>query len=350
MTYRKVFWACFITLFATALMLAPVSAQAVNPVWRGDYFNNPTLSGEPVVSRSDANIGFSWGTGSPVDGVSPDQFSVRWGTDVLLTPGTYRITAWADDDIRVIFNFQDPPLIDTFNQGLAGQQITADFTVATEDIYHIQVDYRELTDNAYANIAFVNLSGTLGAAGAPDLQPTAATATVLAGRLNVRDEPSTQTGDIITVINRNEIYPIVGTNQDNSWYLINLGDQNGWVSGNWVTVSRADANIPVVEAEDTAATAEATAAPTGDFVVTAMPFSVNIRSGPGIQNARLGRLPVGQSAPVIGRNADSTWWQITYNGITGWVSAEFALMAEGVDVSGIPVTDTGTTAEATDTP
>jgi uncharacterized protein YraI len=334
-------------------MFAPASAQAVNPAWRGDYFNNATLSGDPVVSRSDANIAFSWGTGAPVDGVPADNFSVRWGTDVPLTAGTYRITAWADDNIRVIFDFQETPLIDTFDQVAAGQQVTADFTVPADGTYHIQVDYRELTDNAFANIAIVNLSGTLFAAGAPDLEPTSATASVLAGRLNVRDEPSTQTGDIITVINRNESYPIIATNDDNTWYLLSVGDLRGWVSANWVTVSPADANIPVAEAEDIAATAEATAAaPTGDFVVTATPFTVNIRSGPGIQNARLGRLPVGQSAEVIGRNSDNTWWQINFNGITGWVSAEFALMAEGVDVTGIPVTDTGTdtTAEATETP
>lgn len=344
---KRTLWVCLITLFATALLLAPVSAQAVNPEWRGDYFANATLSGEPVVSRSDANIAFDWGTGSPVDGVPADDFSVRWGTDVALTVGTYRFTVQADDDIRVIFDYQDTPLIDTFGQGQAGQSITAEFTVATEDTYHIQVDYREITDNAYANVSLENLSGTY-VFQSPELPEADVTATILAGRLNVRNAPSVRTGEIMTVVLRDEVYAVIATNEANSWYLIDTGELSGWVSGGWVTISPTGAEVPVESADTTApeATAEAPTF-TSEFVVTAAPFAVNIRSGAGIDNERLGRLPAGESAEAIGRSEDNSWWQINYNDITGWVSAEFALMAEDVDVSALPVTAEAPAAEVT---
>jgi uncharacterized protein YraI len=102
-----------------------------------------------------------------------------------------------------------------------------------------------------------------------------------------------------------------------------------------VDVNPADAAIPAVGAVDTTATSTPAA---GGLVVTATPFNVNIRSEPNVDSERLDLLPAGQSAEVIGRVADNSWWQINFNGITGWVSAEFAIIAEGADINSIPVT------------
>jgi hypothetical protein len=58
-------------------------------------------------------------------------------------------------------------------------------------------------------------------------------------------------------------------------------------------------------------------------LVTANQTNVNIRNGPGIQYAIIGKLLLGQSFEISGRNADSSWWQIsTPNGL-GWVAAKF---------------------------
>ena len=47
--------------------------------WRGEYFNNQTLSGAPALVRDDAQVNFQWGTGSPAPGtINRDGFSVRW--------------------------------------------------------------------------------------------------------------------------------------------------------------------------------------------------------------------------------------------------------------------------------
>lgn len=78
------------------------SGTVTNGAWVGQYFDNVDLSGSPVLTRSDANINFNWGTGSPASNIPSDNFSVRWdSTRTVSTAGNYTITATADDGIRV---------------------------------------------------------------------------------------------------------------------------------------------------------------------------------------------------------------------------------------------------------
>ncbi len=46
-------------------------------------------------------INFNWGSGSPDDRIPDDNFSVRWTRTVDFRSGLYRLTARADDGIRV---------------------------------------------------------------------------------------------------------------------------------------------------------------------------------------------------------------------------------------------------------
>ncbi len=476
-----------LVLFLMSVVVAQ-PALAQNPTWIGYYFNNGSLSGDPVVTRNDANIAFNWGVNAPVDGVGADNFSVRWATDVQLTAGTYRFYALADDNIRIIFNFGLTPLIDTFGSGPVGQLVTADVNVPSTGTYHIQVDYREVTDNAYAYVSFANLANnpqgpgfpigspgtgssgtgdfpasvatapwtsqyfanasllgdpaaiiteaspshnwgtgaplpsipadnfsarytsvqnlpggnyTVGAraddgvrvfvngvlvinqwgpatglsytaqlplpagantiqvefvelsgnasldfslwqtgssGGAVPTQPpaqTGATATVTAFRLNVRALPDPVNGQIITRINRFEQYPITGRTADSQWYQITVNNTPGWVSASFISIANGF-NIPVVTPGQGQPPTQAPGA-TG-IVGTATPYTVNIRSGPGTQNGRIGRVPAGQTAQVVGRNAANQWWQVNYNGVVGWVSAQYFILPQGADVNSIPVT------------
>ena len=86
---------------------------------------------------------------------------------------------------------------------------------------------------------------------------------------------------------------------------------------------------PAVAVEPTAAP-EATVAVTTEVTTTTQgPTAsvkegdfVNVRKGPAIEYDKLGTLDAGQSAPVRGKNADGTWWQISFpaaaDGV-GWV-------------------------------
>ncbi len=72
----------------------------------GEYFNNMDLSGEPVFTRIDSVVNFSWGW-SPAPGVRENQFSVRW-TGKIIPPETrtYRLGTRTDDGSRLYLNKQ----------------------------------------------------------------------------------------------------------------------------------------------------------------------------------------------------------------------------------------------------
>jgi uncharacterized protein YraI len=476
--WRKVLIVALLLSITAVFVAQPAQAQTV--VWHGEYFNNSTLSGNPAFTHDDTALSFNWGTGSPGSGIGDDNFSVRWAADVSFSPGTYRFYALADDNIRVIFNFVTyAPVIDTFANNQINQLQTGDVTVTTPGVYHIQVDYREVTDQAFANVSFANIAtnpggpnfpapvvnvpvatgswtaqyfanaGLLGdpvaiitenspshnwGSGSPmasvpadnfsvrwtSIQnlaggmysisaaaddgirvyvngnlminewhgangqsyntsvnlpagqnyfqveyyealgdasisftlsqlggggsvvvptqpplPTGASATVTAYRLNVRALPDSVNGQIITRINRLEVYPIVGRTADSAWYLLNINGVNGWVYGPFINVVNGT-NIPVVNGQATPVS-PGPGNPQGN-VVTAQPYNVVIRSGPGTQYRRLGLLPNGASAQFVGRNSSNTWWQINLNGLVGWVSGQYAFPSPTANVNGIPIT------------
>ncbi|MFH1718232.1 MAG: LamG-like jellyroll fold domain-containing protein [Planctomycetota bacterium] len=62
---------------------------------KGEYFNNVTLAGTPVLSRVDPDIDFNWGGVSPGPGVVAPVFSVRW-TGMLNVPFTETYTIYAN--------------------------------------------------------------------------------------------------------------------------------------------------------------------------------------------------------------------------------------------------------------
>ncbi len=73
--------------------------------WKGEYFNNLTLSGDPVLVRNDTSINFNWGSGSPAPGiVDTDHFSVRWTRTTQLPAGMYHFSVTTDDGARLWVN------------------------------------------------------------------------------------------------------------------------------------------------------------------------------------------------------------------------------------------------------
>lgn len=119
--------------------------------WRGEYYNNMTLSGSPALARDDAQINFDWGDGSPASGViNADRFSVRWTRTLDLGAGSYRFTATADDGVRVWVN--DHLLIDAWRDQAA--------TTYSGEIYlpggsiPVKMEYYEDMGGAVAKLAW----------------------------------------------------------------------------------------------------------------------------------------------------------------------------------------------------
>ena len=72
-----------------------------DPNWQATYWNNITLSNTPAMQRSEPNLDWDWGGGSPGDGVNNDHFSARWTRYIDVPAGPYRFYATSDDGIRV---------------------------------------------------------------------------------------------------------------------------------------------------------------------------------------------------------------------------------------------------------
>ncbi|MEW5989634.1 MAG: PA14 domain-containing protein, partial [Chloroflexota bacterium] len=73
--------------------------------WRGEYFNNPWLEGNPALVRNDLAVDFNWGSDAPAPGIiGADGFAARWTRTLDLPAGHYRFTATADDGFRLWVN------------------------------------------------------------------------------------------------------------------------------------------------------------------------------------------------------------------------------------------------------
>jgi hypothetical protein len=69
--------------------------------WAGQYYNNKDLSGSPALTRTEADLRFDWGLGSPAASLPVDDFSARWTRDVHFPAGTYSFFAKTDDGVRL---------------------------------------------------------------------------------------------------------------------------------------------------------------------------------------------------------------------------------------------------------
>lgn len=147
----------FLPLALLALLsivfVAPTAAQSAT--WFAEYYNNTTLEGSPVLTRFENGIALNFGTNSPGAGVNADNFSARFATDVSFTPGTYRFFLWADDVARVTFNYSTV-VVDTITSGQVNQVVSGDVTVTSAGVYHLQIDYIELSGSAFLYFQYAN--------------------------------------------------------------------------------------------------------------------------------------------------------------------------------------------------
>lgn len=121
--------------------------------WRGEYFDNPNLAGQPVRVRDDALINFDWQAGAPVAGLPVDDFSVRWTRDLDFSAATYRFYVHVDDGVRLWLDGQ--LLIDAWHEAMLATY-TAELVLA-KGRHHLVMEYYEHTGNAVAQLAWERL-------------------------------------------------------------------------------------------------------------------------------------------------------------------------------------------------
>jgi uncharacterized protein YraI len=81
-----------------------------------------------------------------------------------------------------------------------------------------------------------------------------------------------------------------------------------------------------------------TAAPTVATAVVSGADRLNVRNAANALAPVLTKINRGETYPVVGRNADSTWWQINVNGVVGWSFGRYLTVSGG---GSVPVVDSG---------
>ena len=131
-------------------------AQTIaNDRWRGEYFNNINLAGDPSMVQ-DNGVGFlsfDWGIDGPSSlcGVFTDYFSARWTRTVNLQAATYRFTVNnIDDGIRLYIDGQLK--IDRWFDASGTSTVDVSFPSVGDHI--IKLEYYERGGLARANLSW----------------------------------------------------------------------------------------------------------------------------------------------------------------------------------------------------
>ena len=132
-----------------------VTVTAALPGLKGTYFNNKTLTGDPVLTRTDGTVDFAWG-GAPDPALPADNFSVRWTGSVLADySGTYTFYVTGDDGVRLWVNSQQ--LVDQWkDQGPTEYSGTIELSAGRK--YDVKLEYYESGGGAEARLKWAHAS------------------------------------------------------------------------------------------------------------------------------------------------------------------------------------------------
>ncbi len=146
----------WLLLLSPSLFPTPAAAQSPGEGnWRGAYFNNAALSGEPSLVRDDIEIDFDWGLQSPAQSqINRNNFSVRWTQTIDLPPDLYRFTMTVDDGGRLWVD--DRLLIDAWQ--VQSPRTYSEEVRLTGDSVSLRMEYFEEQGEALAQLRWQRVS------------------------------------------------------------------------------------------------------------------------------------------------------------------------------------------------
>lgn len=300
--------------------LSWTAAQVTINNWRGEYFNNATLSGSPVAVRDDTNIDFNWREGSPMSGVNSDDFSVRWTRSLVFQPGRYRFTTRTDDGVRLWVNNQ--LIVDKW-QSQEVRAHSGEIELGGGPV-PVRMEYFDRTGYAEAHLSWQQLTtpptGTGGLG----------TATVTGAYfLNVRSGPGLS-HNVVATASRGEVLNLLGyRNAAGNWIMVaRANGTQGWLHAGYVRTSVPVNSLTIWTGQD------GDSGQSGNGTVNT--GRLNVRSGPGIEHGVITVIDRGTSVTLTHRNAASTWARIILpNGTQGWVNASY--LRTNVTISSLPI-------------
>jgi hypothetical protein len=156
---------------------------------RGDYFGDPALA-TLQLSRTDAMVNFSWGTGVAAPSVGPDNFSVRWTGQV--TPRfseSYTFFTQSDDGVRLWINGQ--LIIDDWTRHALAER-TGTIVLQVGQRYDLKLEYFEYNVDATVKLLWASPSQPKEIVPQTQLSPPG-TATPSPAPTNTATPPATAT-------------------------------------------------------------------------------------------------------------------------------------------------------------
>ncbi|WP_374687317.1 PA14 domain-containing protein [Promineifilum sp.] len=114
--------------------------------WRGEYFDNETLAGPPVVVRDDPAVWFSWDLAAPHPLLAADHFSSRWTRRLNFAGGAYTFYLAHNDGARLYLD--DRLLLDKWGRG-GNDSLTAPVAAGP---HTLRVEHHEVAGVAEARL------------------------------------------------------------------------------------------------------------------------------------------------------------------------------------------------------
>jgi chitodextrinase len=140
-----------------AVTTCPV--PAVN-AFTGCYYNNTDLLGNPSLVRTDNQIDFSWGNGSPSSAVTPLNFSVRWQGMFNFNAGDYTFSAMMSDGFRLYID--GVPIRFAWRDQTPNTYVNV--LTLTQGNHLVTIEYYEDTGSARALLSWTSASSAPGPA------------------------------------------------------------------------------------------------------------------------------------------------------------------------------------------
>jgi uncharacterized protein YraI len=385
---RRIFCAPVLMIMLPLAVLAvasvPVTISAQGAVtWNGSYYDNGYLLGSPVLTQQVSTLAFNWGGGSPSTSVPADNFSARFASDVFFRTGTYRFYILADDGVKLWIDYPPDrrPVLDTYDAPRPGELLIVDVAL-TEGTHHLQIDYHENTGVAYLYLDWENL---VGPPHGPDFPVPVVFSVQWAAQYfnnpSLAGIPVLSQSEADPSHNWGTSSPGLGVPADYwsaRWTVLQALDAgtytatisaddgvrliadatlliNEWHSASGqtytatfpLTAGQHSLAIEFYEATGTASLEftltrstepPPTPTPTGPYV-TVTAYYLNVRTAP-VTGVAIMQIQRDEQYPLVGRTADSRWWQINVDGTLGWVSGVYvnAVGGDQVPVTGFYAT------------
>lgn len=310
---------------------------------RGEYYNGMVPgAGAPLLVRTDANIDFDWGGGSPAAVVPVDYFSARW-TGFLTAPFTETFTFWvpSDNGVRVWINNQ--LVLDKWTPTDISGWHTFTLSMTANQAVPLKVEYAELYGGASISVFWYSNSLPWEAIATSRLTPSSPV-----NRAPTITTPANQT----TVRGRTASLTVVGTDPDLNaltWSAtglptgLTINTATGVITGT-VALGAAASNNVTVTASDGSLNASATFT----WLTTAPPVNqAPLLTNPGTLSSLRGSL-VSFTATASDPDGDALTWSATglpagliLNTSTGLISGTLLTSAATTYSVTLRVTDPG---------